>query len=55
VITETLEDMGYEPERFQLAWVSSAEPERLVEAFRSMAARLAVLRGEVPVDAETGE
>ena len=46
VIADTLEDLGYESERFQLTWVSSAEPERLVEAFRNMSGRLAVLRSE---------
>lgn len=47
VIADTLEDLGYESERFQLTWVSSAEPERLVEAFRNMSGRLAVLRSEL--------
>lgn len=46
VITDTLEDMGYEAERFQITWVSSAEPERLAEAFRAFCGRLAILRGE---------
>lgn len=55
VIADTLEDMGYESERFQVAWVSSAEPERLVEAFREMNARLAVLRGPSPVETVVGE
>jgi F420-non-reducing hydrogenase iron-sulfur subunit len=49
VIADTLEDLGYESERFQLTWVSSAEPERLVEAFRTMSGRLAVLRSEAPI------
>nr|WP_320012136.1 hydrogenase iron-sulfur subunit [uncultured Desulfobulbus sp.] len=47
VITDTLEDMGYESERFQITWVSSAEPERLAEAFRAFCGRLAILRGEL--------
>jgi F420-non-reducing hydrogenase iron-sulfur subunit len=55
VIADTLEDLGYESERFQLTWVSSAEPERLADAFRSMSARLAVLRGETPAETEAGE
>ena len=55
VIADTLEDMGYESERFQVAWVSSAEPERLVETFREMSARLAVLRGPSPVENVVGE
>jgi F420-non-reducing hydrogenase iron-sulfur subunit len=55
VIADTLEDLGYESERFQLAWVSSAEPERLVETFRAMADRLARLRGEGREQAVSGE
>jgi F420-non-reducing hydrogenase iron-sulfur subunit len=46
VIADTLEDLGYASERFQLTWVSSAEPERLVEAFRTMSGRLMLLRSE---------
>jgi len=46
VISDTLEDLGYESERFQVTWVSSAEPERLAEAFRAFCGRLALLRGE---------
>lgn len=44
VIADTLEDLGYESERFRIAWVSSAEPERLAEAFREMSSRLEALR-----------
>ncbi len=55
VIADTLEDLGYEPERFQIAWVSSAEPERLVEIFRHMHETLERLRnGEVIEDAGEG-
>lgn len=50
VIADTLEDLGYASEQFQLTWVSSAEPERLVEAFRNMCGRLAVLQSEQPAD-----
>ena len=50
VLAETLEDLGYEPERFQLVWVSSAEPERLVEAFRQMHDRLLRLYGLIEPD-----
>jgi len=46
VIADTLDDLGYASERFQLTWVSSAEPERLVEAFRTMSGRLMLLRSE---------
>jgi F420-non-reducing hydrogenase iron-sulfur subunit len=45
IIADTLEDLGYESERFLIAWISSGEPERLVEAFREMSGRLAALRG----------
>jgi F420-non-reducing hydrogenase iron-sulfur subunit len=44
IITDTLEDLGFESERFQITWVSSSEPERLVEAFRGMSIRLRALR-----------
>ena len=36
MITDLLEDFGYETERFKIAWVSSAEPDRFVEAVTSM-------------------
>jgi F420-non-reducing hydrogenase iron-sulfur subunit len=55
VIADTLEDMGYESERFQVAWVSSAEPERLTEVFGEMNARLAALRGPSPIETVAGE
>jgi F420-non-reducing hydrogenase iron-sulfur subunit len=32
MINELLEDFGYEKERFRLTWVSSAEPDKFVEA-----------------------
>ena len=44
IIADTLGDLGWESERFQVAWVSSAEPERLVDAFREMSNRLESLR-----------
>lgn len=37
---ELLEDFGYEPERFALSWVSSAEPDKFVEAVTEMTARV---------------
>jgi F420-non-reducing hydrogenase iron-sulfur subunit len=55
VITDTLEDLGYEAERFQVAWISSAEPERLAEAFREMSGRLATLRGASPLETVVGD
>ncbi len=36
MINELLEDFGYESERFKIAWVSSAEPDKFVEAVTSM-------------------
>lgn len=54
VIADALEDMGYEPERFELAWVSSAEPERLVEIFRRMHDNLTQLRGDALTDHAAG-
>ena len=50
VIADALEDMGYEPERFTLAWVSSAEPERLVEIFHRMHVNLIRLRDGAVTD-----
>ena len=55
VIADTLEDLGYESERFQVAWISSAEPERLAEAFREMSGRLALLRGSLPIETVGGD
>lgn len=55
VIADTLEDLGYESERFQVAWISSAEPERLAEAFREMSGRLAALRGSLPIETVGGD
>jgi coenzyme F420-reducing hydrogenase delta subunit len=36
MINELLEDFGYESERFKITWVSSAEPDKFVEAVTSM-------------------
>ncbi|BDD88534.1 hypothetical protein DPPLL_28990 [Desulfofustis limnaeus] len=40
MITEILEDYGYEPERFAITWVSSAEPDKFVKAVNEMTARV---------------
>jgi coenzyme F420-reducing hydrogenase delta subunit len=40
MIAELLEDFGYEAERFDLTWVSSAEPDRFVAAVTDMTARI---------------
>ena len=50
VIADTIEDLGYERERFQVFWVSAAEPERLVESFRQMNDTLLGLRAASPVE-----
>lgn len=55
IIADTLEDLGYERERFQVAWLSSSEPERLAESFREMSGRLATLRPPAPTKAAAGE
>ncbi len=55
VIGDTMEDLGYERERFQLFWVSSAEPERLVESFRQMNDTLLGLRAATPVKMPAGD
>jgi coenzyme F420-reducing hydrogenase delta subunit len=40
MVVELLEDFGYEPERFSLNWVSSAEPDKFVAAVTEMTARI---------------
>jgi len=55
VLTDTLEDFGFESERFRITWVSSSEPELLAEAFRTMSTRLAALRGEDRSESGGGE
>jgi len=40
MIAELLEDFGYEGERFELTWVSSAEPDKFVAAVTDMTARI---------------
>lgn len=36
MIVELLGDFGFEPERFNLTWVSSAEPDKFVAAVKEM-------------------
>ena len=55
IIADTMEDLGYERERFQVVWVSSAEPERLAEAFRQMHETLETLRQPLGLPAEGAE
>ncbi|MDJ0621440.1 MAG: hydrogenase iron-sulfur subunit [Desulfocapsaceae bacterium] len=40
MITELLEDFGFEEQRFGIFWLSSAEPERFVEAVSDMTERV---------------
>jgi len=40
MVVELLEDFGYEAERFNLTWVSSAEPDKFVEAVKTMTAKI---------------
>ena len=40
MITELLEDFGFEEERFGIFWLSSAEPEKFVEAVSDMTDRV---------------
>ncbi len=40
MVVELLEDFGFEPERFNLTWVSSAEPDKFVAAVTEMTARI---------------
>ena len=36
MVVELLEDYGYEPDRFSINWVSSAEPDKFVSAVSEM-------------------
>ncbi len=40
MIVELLEDYGYEPERFAISWVSSAEPDKFVKAVTQMTGKI---------------
>ena len=40
MIVELLEDYGYEPERFAISWVSSAEPDKFVKAVTQMTEKI---------------
>ncbi|NLX18821.1 MAG: hydrogenase iron-sulfur subunit [Desulfobulbus sp.] len=55
IIAETLEDMGWERDRFQMTHVSSSEPERLVQAFRDMHERLEALHQNTFAGVEANE
>lgn len=40
MIVELLEDYGYEAERFDITWVSSAEPDKFVKAVTQMTEKI---------------
>jgi coenzyme F420-reducing hydrogenase delta subunit len=40
MITELLEDFGYDSGRFEITWVSSAEPDKFVKAVTDMTKRI---------------
>lgn len=40
MITDLLEDLGYDSDRFALAWVSSAEPDKFVKVITDMTNRI---------------
>ena len=40
MIVELLEDYGYEPERYSINWVSSAEPDKFVSAVSAMTEKI---------------
>jgi coenzyme F420-reducing hydrogenase delta subunit len=40
MIVELLEDFGFDPERYSLHWVSSAEPDKFVEAVTATTVRI---------------
>jgi F420-non-reducing hydrogenase iron-sulfur subunit len=46
MITELLEDFGFEEERFSISWISSAEPEAFVQAVKDMTERVKQLKAE---------
>ncbi len=43
MIQDLMEDFGFEPERLMLSWVSSAEPDKFVEAVTTMTSRIKAL------------
>lgn len=40
MIVELLEDFGYDSDRFEITWVSSAEPDKFVKAVTDMTNRI---------------
>ena len=52
MVVELLEDFGYEAARFSLSWVSSAEPDKFVEAVIDMTKQIRQLGPVNGADAE---
>ena len=50
MINELLEDLGFEEERFSITWLSSAEPERFVQAVTEMTERVKRLNSGISED-----
>ena len=44
MISDMLEEFGFEQQRFSINWLSSAEPERFVQAVTDMAATIKELQ-----------
>jgi coenzyme F420-reducing hydrogenase delta subunit len=40
MITSLLDDFGVNPQRFQITWVSSAEPDKFVAAIKELTERV---------------
>ena len=55
MIHELLEDFGFEEERFSLSWVSSAEPEKFVQAVTGMVERIKQLGETAEQDSKQQE
>jgi coenzyme F420-reducing hydrogenase delta subunit len=52
MIVELLEDFGYESDRFEITWVSSAEPDKFVKAVTDMTNRIKRLG---PINSQSAE
>lgn len=52
MITSLLEDFGVDPQRFQITWVSSAEPDKFVAAVKQMTKRVKKLGPHKPEAAQ---
>ncbi len=52
MIVELLEDFGYESDRFEISWVSSAEPDKFVKAVTDITNRIKRLG---PINTQSAE